>query len=273
MSASTHSEILTKDMLQEHFAAMGLAPGAVVVAHASLSAFGHIAGGATTVIDALRSTIGDGGTLVVPTFTPQISDPCPHIPAADADSAAEAARGRVPLFTDATPTPMGAVPNALLAQPGRLRGRHPQASVAALGPRAQEITDRQPYSHALGADSPFARMYRLKAHILLLGVGHNRNSFLHYAETLTPHPRAKTRRFPALLDGERAWVETPDAGDDNGRFFPSVGAEADTAGLITHRTIGAAKCQLMHSRPFTDFAVDRLTELLAADAYSGTPGR
>ncbi|MFJ4777981.1 AAC(3) family N-acetyltransferase [Streptomyces sp. NPDC088762] len=42
--------------------------------HASLSAFGSVQGGAQAVVNALRGCVGKSGTVVVPTFTPQISD-------------------------------------------------------------------------------------------------------------------------------------------------------------------------------------------------------
>ncbi|WP_411105198.1 aminoglycoside N(3)-acetyltransferase [Streptomyces sp. cmx-4-9] len=248
--------------LQKEFEALGLPRGAVVMVHASLSAFGSVQGGAHAVLNALRGCVGESGTVVVPTFTPQISDPHPGLRPFQ-DSGADADRLGVPLFHDALPTPMGAIPNAALAVPGRLRGRHPQASVAAIGPRAEEITGNQPLNYALGKDSPFDRMYGMGAHILLLGVGHNRNSFLHYAESLVPEHRTKLRRFPYAMGDERVWVEAPDVGDDNGRFFPQLGAEADAAGLIRHRTIGLAPCQLMDSIPFIDFTGARLAELLA----------
>ena len=158
---------------------------------------------------------------------------------------------------------MGAVPNAVLAHPGRLRGNHPQASVAALGAHAREITVDQPLAYALGKDSPFDRMYGLGAYILLMGVGHNRNSFLHYAESSTPRHRTKLRRFPYVIGQDRVWVEAPDVGDDNGTYFPRLGAEAHAAGLIRSRTIGTAPCQLMESVPFVDFTKARLTALLS----------
>ncbi|MDX8034216.1 AAC(3) family N-acetyltransferase [Lentzea sp. BCCO 10_0856] len=88
------------------------------------------------------------------------------------------ARARVPLFHDAFPTRMGAVPTAVLAERDRARSGHPQASVAAIGAAAKDITGYQPFAYALGAESPFRRLYELDARILLLGVGHNRNSFL-----------------------------------------------------------------------------------------------
>ena len=60
----------------------------------------------------------------------------------------------------------------------------------------------QPFIYALGKDSPLEKMYRLGAHILLLGVGHNRNSSLHYAESLVSNHRTKLRRFLYIIGGE-----------------------------------------------------------------------
>ncbi|OOG48985.1 AAC(3) family N-acetyltransferase [Rhodanobacter sp. C01] len=248
--------------LEQELRILGVPRGAVVVVHSSLSAFGAVDGGAQAVIDALLCCIGDAGTLVVPTFTPQVSDPHPQSRAFD-DPLADEARRNVSLFRDDLPTPMGAVSSAILSRPGRLRSDHPQASVAALGVRAREITVDHPLVYALGKNSPFDRMYGLGAYILLLGVGHNRNSFLHYAESLTPRHRTKLRRFPALVGKDRLWMEAPDVGDDNGVYFPQLGAEADAVGLIRSKTIGSARCQLMESVPFVDFAKARLDELLA----------
>ena len=68
---------------------------------------------------------------------------------------------------------------------------------------------------------------------LLIGVGWNRCSALHAAETIAEHKRTKTRRFKS---GPREpWVEAPDVADDNDRLFPLVGAawEAEI-GVVRH---------------------------------------
>ncbi|HEX8865698.1 MAG TPA: AAC(3) family N-acetyltransferase, partial [Lentzea sp.] len=188
-----------------------------------------------------------------------IADPHPDCLTAG-DPEVAAARARVPLFHDAFPTIMGAVPTAVLAEPGRRRSRHPQASVAALGPAAEHITERQPFSYALGADSPFSRLYELEAQIVLLGVGHNRNSFLHHAESLVPGHRTKLRRFPYLVEGQRVWLEAPDVGNDNDTHFPRIGADWEHAST---QVIGTARCELVDVVPFIDFAKTRLAQLLS----------
>jgi aminoglycoside 3-N-acetyltransferase len=252
--------MIEHDQLVDGLGRLGVRTGTVLMVHASLSAFGPVHGGAETVLDALLTAVGPSGTVVVPSFTGQISDPCPG--ADPLDPEVIRARAAVALFDDRTPTAMGALPSAVLARPDRVRSRHPQASVAAIGAAAGQLTASQPLAYALGADSPFGAMYRLRAQILLLGVGHNRNSFLHHAETLVDGHRRKLRRFPYLVEGQRVWVEAPDVGDDNDTHFPRIGADyAATAG-IRQAGIGRADCQLLDSVPFIDFARRRLAELL-----------
>lgn len=233
-----------------------------MITHASLSSLGQVAGGAAAVIDSLRAAVGPAGTLVAPAFTPRVSDPAPAAGVPDARVLAE--RAAVPLFHPDLPSTMGAVAEALRTSPGALRSGHPQASVAALGPHAKDIVAHQPLSFALATDSPFGRLYDLDAQILLIGVGHNRNSFLHHVEGRTPRPRLKLRRFPLLIEGERVWCEAVDVADDNNRFFPVLGREFELAHGIRPFRAGTAECRLLPARALVDFAVPRLTELLAA---------
>ncbi|MCG3757178.1 aminoglycoside N(3)-acetyltransferase [Amycolatopsis sp. Poz14] len=240
---------------------LGVSFGGVVMVHSSLSALGEVDGGADAVVRGVLRAVGPEGTVVVPAFTPQVADPFPEYVGAG-DVEVDEARGRVPLFHEGLATPMGAIPNAVLGWEGSCRSRHPQASVAAVGARAAEVAGRQPLAYAVGRGSPFEWLYRERARILLLGVGHDRNSFLHYAESLVPHHRRKVRRFPYLVEGERVWVRTDDVGDDNGRFFPQVGAEFEATGGVRRGKIGSAECQVMDCVPFVGFARRRLAELL-----------
>lgn len=94
--------------------------------------------------------------------------------------------------------------------------------------------------HGRRPGSPFEHRLDLDGHILLIGVGHNRNSFLHHAESLTPKPRLKQRRFPMLVDGERVWWETTDVGDDNDTHFPGIGEGYEYEADVTSVTAVSA---------------------------------
>lgn len=263
-SADTAIRLTAADLVAGWRAA-GVRDGMTLMVHASLSALGPVEGGAATVVASLRTAVGPQGTVAVPTFTWQVADPDPdHAGVPTEDVAAR--RAGVPDFhADLVTTGMGAIPEALRALPDAIRSRHPQASVTAVGARAAEVTAGQSLGYALGPTSPFGRLHDLGAHILLVGVGHNRNSFLHHVETLTPRPRLKLRRFPMHVDGERVWIETVDVGNDNDTYFPILGSEFEQRAGIRPTMVGDAACRLVPARDLVAYAVPRLTELLDAD--------
>ncbi|WP_199433492.1 aminoglycoside N(3)-acetyltransferase [Qaidamihabitans albus] len=258
---------LTATSLAAGWRRAGVGEGTKLIVHSSLSSLGRVQGGAATVVESLLHAVGPTGTVVAPTFTPQVADPAPDR-AGVPDTEVRARRDTAPTFHPDLPSSMGAVPETLRALPEAVRSTHPQASVAAVGAHAAHIVARQPLGLALGADSPFERLYEVGGHILLVGVGHSRNSFLHHAESRAAGRRLKLRRFPTTIGGERVWCETLDVGDDNGTHFPTIGREFERQAGISTVPVGDAVCRLLPARPFVDFAVRRLEELLA-----GSPER
>lgn len=251
---------------------VGVEPGMHVIVHSALSSIGRVRGGAATVVLSLRRALGPEGTLVTPAFTPQVADPNPLIRGVP-DENVRILRDQVPLFTPELPSPMGAVAEALRLTPGAVRSRHPQASVAALGARAGDIVAKQPLNFAVGRGSPFDRLLRLEGWILLVGVGHERNSFLHHAESLIDRPRIKQRRFPVLVDGERIWWETRDVGDDNNTYFPVVGPEYERRAGIRPIEVGHARTVLLPADDLVAFASNRLAKLIDHERETASSSR
>ncbi len=245
---------MTPEDLRRELRALGLDTGAALVVHVALGQMGWVAGGATSVIQALMAVLTPEGTLVMPTFSEQLSDPAEwHDPPAPA--------GRIaalqPFDLAHTPTRnMGAVPEAFRVLPGVHRSHHPTQSLAAWGRHAEELTADHGLDWPLGPDSPLGRLCELGGQVLLIGVGHNRNSTLHLAETRARHRRAITRRVPVSRSGRGIdWVETDDVADDNGRLFPALGAAFEATGQVRVGRIGGAGSRLMSQRALVAFAV------------------
>jgi aminoglycoside 3-N-acetyltransferase len=247
--------LCTRTSLAIQLRALGVRPGSVLLVHSSVRALGWVCGGPAAVVQALLDALGPAGTLVVPTHTPENSDPAawqhPPVPA----DWWPAIRAETPGFDPArTPSRwMGAVPEAVRTWPGARRSDHPQVSFAAVGPAAAELTEGHPLADALGEGSPLGRVYRHDGDVLLLGVGHGSNTSLHLAEYRQPAP-PRARHGAAVLTGTgRQWRIWTDVEVDEGDF-EALGAALDATGAVRAGPVGAAAARLMRQRAAVDFA-------------------
>ncbi|MFB4290987.1 aminoglycoside N(3)-acetyltransferase [Nonomuraea sp. ATR24] len=250
--------------LRHAFAALGVAPGQVVLAHSSLSAIGRVHGGAPAVVAALRDLLGPGGTLVVPTGTPANSDTSSCYRALVAGmSAEEVARHRaaMPAYDPATtPTAlMGRIPEHVRQLPGARRSAHPHTSFAAVGPHAAAVIDGHARDCLLGERSPLGRLYDAGALVLLLGVGYDRCTAFHLAEYRFRDDPPRRSYRGVVDDGRgREWCEFEDVDLDAGDFA-ALGAAFERACRVRRGPVGDATARLFPLRTAVDFAVAWLT--------------
>ena len=75
MSSCSKPNSLTQPEIERELRQLGLTRGDAAEVHSSLSSFGWVAGGASTVVDALMNVVGDEGTLVMSAYP--VSKPLP----------------------------------------------------------------------------------------------------------------------------------------------------------------------------------------------------
>lgn len=247
---------ITVESLVGDLGRLGLAAGQTVLVHSSLSSLGWVCGGGVAVVEALLTVLGTEGTLVVPTHTAGCSDPAEWVNPPVPESWWDTIRNQMPAFHRAT-TPsrgMGAVPEVVRSWPGARRSRHPQVSFAAVGLAADLITSGHQLADGMGEGSPLARLYDLDALVLLIGVGHDRNSSLHLAQHRgAGRPRVE-QSGPVLVEGERQWLTWDDLDLDTDDF-PVLGVHLDGSGATQRGVVGLAEARLMSQRRVVDDAV------------------
>ncbi len=237
---------------------LGVEEGGVLVAHVSLSSIGWVAGGAQAVLQALLDVLGSEGTLVMASQSAQLSDPTywsdPPLP----ERWVSEVKTLMPAYDpQMTPTRgMGAVVECLMQSHRAERSPHPLYSFCALGPAAAGIVAEHPLTPSFGDRSPLAKVYEADAQVLLLGVGHDCNTSLHYAEHRARWPGRQMYRSgaPLNIDGATRWVEFQDMIVSTADFAPLGLAFADS-GKVALGQVGRAMVQLMRMRELVDFAV------------------
>ncbi|HBP18717.1 MAG TPA: hypothetical protein DEA08_13145 [Planctomycetes bacterium] len=253
----------TRASLAAELAALGVPRGGVLIAHLSLSALGWTAGGALALLDALGDALGPEGTLVLPAFSSDLSEPsrwqAPPVP----EAWWETIRAELPAFDPArTPTRgLGRAPELFRTLPGVQRSTHPTSSFAARGPLAAELLGGHSLDLPLGEGSPLARLYERDARVLLLGVGHERNTSLHLAEHRASWPAKRTLRqgAPVREPSGRRWVEFDelDVRDDD---FPACGRAFAASGAERSGRVARAEARLFRQRELVDFAAEWFSE-------------
>ena len=247
MSSETPGLILT---MARDLADLGIEPGDCLMAHSSFKSLGLRHAGPCDVIHTLLHVLGPGGTLMMPTFTYSYSG----------------IWGVEPFNPARTPgVGNGILTEALRNYPGALRSAHPTYSVAAIGHHAEDITANRENASALGIGSSYDTAYHLGAKILLLGVGNDRNSMLHYAEARArlPYNDIPFREFwgrSALVDRDGTPVEVAIKQE-----FPACSMNFGVAdsylgelGLLRRGRVCHADSMLMSSQCVVDAVAERL---------------
>lgn len=228
------SKPLTQEDIEIGLRTLGLGRGDVVEVHSSLSSFGHVEGGAKTVIAALMQVVGQDGALVMSAYPVS-----PAIPlAAEEQSRGITWKVRKLAENADEKTGMGAIVDAFQQRPDVIGGQGLHR-VCAWG------RDAQLHSHG------YEHLLDLNGWTLLLGVNIHRSSSMHIAEKNVPIPE-KIRRIFVVPDDIRH--DYPDDewsigyGSAPNDAWLMVWAEAERRGLIRKNQIGQAECTLFRAK-------------------------
>ena len=250
---------ITKEDILAAFQSVGLANGCAVMVHTSLSRLGYVCGGAQTVIEALIETVGEEGTIMMPTQSWKNLDPEDGVHGDVEREYWQIIRDNWPVYDKRmTPTnTMGAVAEMFRSWPGTLRSDHPARSVAAWGRYAEYLTANHDFSDIFGESSPLAKLYALDGDVLLIGVGYDKNTSLHLADVRAEYPGKHTcvEHSAVMENGRRVWKAYETLYVD-GEDFVQLGEAFEEANAVSKAALGLATLRRMKQREVVDFAVE-----------------
>jgi len=163
--------MFTKEFLKRQMDEMGLLSCDTILIHTSLKAVGETENGADGVIDAFCEYLSDG-LFLVPTHT------------------WDSVTRNHPVYDVRTAVPcIGALPRVAAFRKDGIRSLHPTHSIWAHGKGAEDfVSGEENASSPAPAGFAWSRLADVGAKILLIGVGHNRNTFIHSIDELVGLP-------------------------------------------------------------------------------------
>jgi len=253
-----------RDRLSADLRALGIAPGDVVMAHASVNAVGSVAGGPDEIHLAIKDALTDAGTLMMYAGCPRYVDEVGRGNLSPEEE--QEILDKLPPFDAGTARSArdhGILVEFLRTWPGSRVNRH-VARFAAWGRQVDELFASQPWDYAFGAGSALDRFVALDGKILLLGCDHDTVTFLHYVEHIADIPDKRVARFrvPVLENGARVWrameeFDTSGAGVHPNwpdRFFATLVEGFLTATRNSGGRVGDAPSHLLPARGLLEYA-------------------
>jgi aminoglycoside 3-N-acetyltransferase len=218
---------------------LDVVPTASVMVHASLSAFGHVKGGAATVVSALREAAGPDGAVLIPSFRDAIRSEHYALRACEAVCPQPLCPSRECGYT-------GKIGETLRGEPDAVRSCHPTHSWVGVGGGASWLLEGHRDSPTpCGRDSPFLRLLERDGQVLLLGVGVNALTNIHAVED------ARDVAYLSAVDPPRRHATYTTSGRRIQYRFPHMLHEALVhGGILRTRRIGDADCHQLSARRF-----------------------
>ncbi|TCN27286.1 aminoglycoside N(3)-acetyltransferase [Mesobacillus foraminis] len=253
----------SKSLLKKQLLQLGVQPGDSIMVHASMKAMGWIAGGPQAVVEALMEMVTSEGTIVMPSQSADNSEPSywmmPPVP----EEWNQPIRDHMPAF-DPHLTPlrgMGKIAECFHRHPKTLRSMHPAHSFTAWGRRAEHWMSEHPLEDSFGESSPLGKMMKEQVKIVLIGVGFDSCTALHFAEYAQENRKASPQGAAIMVEGERLWQTYACVDMDSDRF-PELASEYP--GAILKGKLGQAETMIVDMRSLVEFGIRWLRDHPAA---------
>lgn len=237
--------MLTKKDIHRFLKENGISPDDKVTVHASLRSLGKTENGADGLIDGISSYLG-GGLLMIPTHTwDNVGKDSPFYD----------------VFT--TKPCIGTLAEVAAFREDGVRSLHPTHSIAAFGRGAGEFLKGE---EKCGSPAPLgcalSRLYEEHGKVLLIGVGHERNTYLHSVDERLGIPdRLREESFVIDIKGyDGKLIKSPPfhthftraADTCVSEYYPNYKAAFEHTGAVSYAQLGNALVYVCDAVKMTD---------------------
>jgi len=249
-------KIITKSTIINDLKNIGLKKSDIVLIHISFKSIGNLIGGPQALVYALQEIVTPSGTIIMPTQSGYLSDPSEwRNPPVHEKYWIQIKKDMIPYHKKCTPTDkMGIVPEIFRQQKNVFRSRHPSTSFAAWGEKARFIINEHCYNYPLGKNSPLQKLYNLNALILLIGVDHDKSTFLHLAEHYVNNSYHYIKS-PIYENNKKKWLEWKELNYEDDDFL-KIGKEFEKYNNVRIYKIGESDSKLINAKKYVDFAIE-----------------
>ena len=186
METTEMKGIYTKQDIFSQLEAMKAPTGSIILMHSSLRAVGHVEGGAKGLLDTLIEYFTrDGGLFCVPVHTWHNLEK------------------EITMDMSSTENCLGAFSTVAAEDPRGLRTENPSHSMMVFGDRARAehfAADEATIPSPTAPNSCYGKLCHEDGYVLLVGVAHNRNTYLHsVAEMLSLPNRMADKPLNAAI--------------------------------------------------------------------------
>lgn len=246
--------------------ALGVRQGDLLMVHGSLRALGlarsqGVERGAEQLLSALKTAVGDSGTLLMVLGSDYAMDTVNLRPVEERRALLEGTEPFV--FADAPVLPeVGWLAEAFRRMPGTLVSDNPSGRFGACGARAAELLKDQPWNDYYGPGSPLDKLCAWGGRILRMGASPDTTTALHYAEYLARIPNKRTTRWDYLLATDEGpkhvWIECLNDFDgifdwDGDDYFALILHAYLAQGKHNTGTVGNASSVLLDANDIVQF--------------------
>lgn len=259
----------TRQSLADDCRRLGLAPGDIVMVHASVRAVGPVIGGPDQIHLAVCDAIAPSGTMTMLLGCPDGYDDVGrgHLTAAQEAQILAHQPAFEPHATRAN-RDVGTLAEFFRTWPGTVPSHSVSVRMGARGARAGWLMADHPQTWPFGRGTPFEKLVGAGGKLLLIGSDHDEVTLLHYAESIADFPDKIVARYrvPVLEGGVRVWRDCEEFDSSEGahaswpeRFFAQIvdafiARRGGTANCV-HGRIGNADSFALATAPLVEFAL------------------